>query len=97
MSGTELHRSPPPAKDPKDPRPPPYYLVRLGGAEYQAWDIAAAIVERKGLPFSEAHALAIAIEYIVRSGLKKPETLVKDLTKARNALNRAIEGLSDRD
>lgn len=92
---SDLHRSPPPAKEPEDPRPPPYYLVRLGDGSYQAWDVAAAIVERKGMPFSEAHALAIAIEYIVRAGLKKPDTLVKDLTKARNALDRAIRGLSD--
>jgi len=92
-----LHRSPPPAKGPEDPRPPPYYVVRLGGQDHQAWDVASAIIEGKRIPFSEAHALAIAIEYIVRAGEKKPDTLVKDLVKARNALDRTIRGLADGD
>ena len=92
-SGTIYYRSPAPAKTPDDPRPPPYYEVQLGERPWQAWDVATAIVERLPVSFAVGHPLAIAIEYIIRAGRKKPDTLRKDLVKARNALDRAISQL----
>lgn len=72
-----------------------YYEVDLTrfGPRPQAWDVAEAVVEALDIPFGAGHPLAISIEYIVRAGRKKPDTLKKDLVKARNALDRCIRKL----
>ena len=65
-----------------------YYHVELDGRAYQAWDLASAIVERLPVSFTVGHPIAIALEYVIRAGLKKPD-VSKDLDKAIKALQRA--------